>query len=410
MIKKNLFILYLLPSLFFISGCTGAEELNIQAIVTAMGFDKGENGTFQTHFQVVYPGGTAAKQGSGPEGGPGSTVYTYTINATSMINAVDKARNLLPRKLFFPHIQAIVFGEEFARDIGFSTVVDYLERDNEVRDEFMVFTAKDSKAIEILSVYTALTANPGIGLVDRVKNTASPMGLKEGVYMEDIVRWTYGHERDAVTMGVRKGIPESQADSQEILKTIIANENAFDLTGIPLFKGEKLVDWYTLKESKGWALIDDQAKETLFINTDCPDKTGTLGFLLKDLRSKKDAIVKGSDVSFLVKVTGRGVLREVTCDVSLEDPKELEKLSDAISKQMSLYMHNAVKKAKENEVDSFGFGNYLYKNHPKDWKKIKDNWMDVYLASSFETDINIEISGIGTRRKSTHESTKLPNQ
>lgn len=404
MIRKWIQTLGLLCSLFFLSSCTGAEELNIQAIVTAIGFDVGENGKVETHFQVVYPGGAAMKQGSSPEGGAGSPVYTYTLTADTMTETVDKARNLIPRKLFFPHIQVIVLGEQFAKEIGFSFITDYLERDNEIRDEFMVFTAKEETAGEILSVYTSLTSNPSQSIVDRVNKTASPMGLTEGIFMEDVIRWTYGEYRDPVTMGIQKETPQAHASSKKALENIHANQNAFDLTGIPLYKHDKLVDWLTIKQSKGWALIEDEAKETLFISAPCPEEeSGNVGFLLKDLRSKKKAAINGEDIGFQVSVKGRGIVREVTCKGAIEDPAYLVKLKNSLSLQLSSYMNEAFEKTKENEVDSFGFGQFLYKNYPNKWKELEGQWMDIYLSSTFTSNFDIDVSGVGTRRKSVYE-------
>ncbi|KGP72853.1 Ger(x)C family spore germination protein [Pontibacillus yanchengensis] len=400
-------IVLFLSFMFMVSGCTGAEELNIQAIVTAIGFDKGEDGNIDTHFQIVYPGGSAQRLGGAPQGGQGNAVYTYTISAKTMMETVDKARNLVPRKLFFPHIEVIIFGEEFARDVGFSYLIDYMERDNEVRDEIMVFTAKDDTAKNLLSVYTSLTANPSEGIIARVNNTFSPMGLRDGIYLEDVIRWTYGHKRDTVTMGIVRSNPEAPADTKEAMENIHANQNAYDLTGIPLYKKDKLVDWLTLKESKGWALIDDKAKETIFISTDCPSGSGTFGFLLKDVKTKKKATVNGTDITITVSLSGRGILREFRCDGSVKDPAYLDKLKQSINKQMELYMDATVEKAKENEVDPFGFGNYLYRNQPKEWKNIKDNWMDVFINNTkVEAEADIEITGVGTRRKSVHEQPK----
>ncbi|QHE51257.1 Ger(x)C family spore germination protein [Pontibacillus sp. HMF3514] len=393
--------------LLILLGCTntGSEELNIQAIVTAIGFDKAEDDKVSVHFQVVYPGGSTQRQGSAPQGGSGNAVYTYTITAESMIETVDKARNLLPRKLFFPHIQMIVFGEEFARDVGFSYMVDYMERDNEVRDEIMVFTAKNDTAKNIMSVYTSLTANPSEGTINRVQNTYSPMGLKDGIYLEDIIQWAYGHHHDPVTMGISRSNPDAQASNDEALKNIHANQNAYDLTGIPLYKKDKLVDWYTIKESKGWALLQDRVKETLIITANCPnEEEKKFGLLLKDIKTKKDAKVNGSQVTITVALDGRGILREVNCKGKINDPKYLTKLRDTINSQMVSYIHMAIEKSKENEVDSFGFGQYLYRHKPKDWKRIQEDWYTIYTSSlKVDATSNIELSGVGTRRRSVHE-------
>ncbi|MFC0524610.1 Ger(x)C family spore germination protein [Pontibacillus salicampi] len=409
MIKKSKVILYLL-FLFLLTGCTGAEELNIQAIVTAVGFDKGEDDQILTHFQIVYPGGSTARQGSAPIGGQGNAVYTYTIAADSMLETVDKARNLLPRKLFFPHIQIIIFGEDFARDVGFSYLVDYMERDNEIRDEIMVFTAKEDTAENILSSYTSLTANPSVGIIDRVNNTFSPMGLMNGIFLEEVIKWTYGERRDPVTMGIERSNPESESGNKGALDNIYANQNAFDLTGIPLYKGEYLLDWLSIKESKGWSLINDRVKKTLLITAPCPevDNNSTFGFLIKDSKTKKEATIKGNQVDIAVSVTGRGILRELKCDGKVEDPAYLNKLKKAINEQMEMYMRQAVVKTKENQVDSFGFGQYLYRNNPNGWRQIEENWDSIYVDSTTITpNVHIDITGVGTRRKSTHEPDQI---
>ncbi len=59
-------------------------------------------------------------------------------------------------------------------------------------------------------------------------------------------------------------------------------------------------------------------------------------------------------------------------------------------------MKKAVAVTKKFETDSFGFGNLIYKFHPKQFKELEENWNEEGfkdLEISYDVDIRLEFKG-----------------
>ncbi|MBW9235698.1 hypothetical protein JQK62_26610, partial [Leptospira santarosai] len=68
-------------------------------------------------------------------------------------------------------------GEEYARESGISMIFDFVERNNQIRDNVLLLVAKKSSAKEILSLYTPIFKNPAESLSNRVEIASATTGI-----------------------------------------------------------------------------------------------------------------------------------------------------------------------------------------------------------------------------------------
>ncbi|MGA4719950.1 Ger(x)C family spore germination protein [Fictibacillus nanhaiensis] len=387
---------------FVLSGCAGRVELNELLIVSSIGVDYKKDKTI-VHFQVVNPGGTAGGQGGAPSGGSGGSVYTYTVVGETLYDAVEKGRNILPRKLLFSHITSVIIGEKYARKKGIAPIFDFMERNHEVRDNIIMFVAKNSTAKDILSIYTPIFKNPGESLRNRVRLAATSTGISEGIKEKDVVRWRYGEFRDPVIQGVGiVKINDSQDDTSN-LENIHANDKTYRISGLAVFNKDKMVAWLNNDQTRGWSIINNRVKEIFILSHKCDSQKGNVGFMVKKVDSSTKVEHSNGRLKYVVTIKGRAILQEVTCAVDVGDPQKLLEMEKRVNQELARHIKSTVKKAQEEKTDVFGFGKLLYNKDPEVWKKYKENWKEKFSDVELETNVSIKLESVGARVETIHE-------
>lgn len=392
-------IVSLIIGCFILAGCAGKIELNEMLIVSAIGIDLEGDQTI-VHLQVVNAGGTGSAQSKGI----GEPVYTYSIQGKTLFDAINKANNILSRKVIFSHITCFVISEEYAREQGIAPLFDFMERNNEIRDNVLMFVAKNSTAKDILSLYTPIFKNPGESLNNRVKISATSTGISEGIKVKEIVTWTYGEFRDPVVQGVeRLEINEMGGDSA-ILESIDANNKTFNITGVALFNKEHLTDWYSYDQTLGWSILNNRIKELYTVTTECENQKGSLGFLVKNSKTTVKPKVDKGEITYQINVSGTAVLQEITCDLDVSNPKTLLDMEEQVEKSIKQDIESAVNKAQELEIEPFGFGKILFDKEPKLWKEnYEKGWSKKFAKVNVNPTLSIRLESVGTKVKTIHE-------
>ncbi|MFG6495044.1 Ger(x)C family spore germination protein [Fictibacillus sp. UD] len=399
--RWNVFVIIISLSLL-ISGCAGRVELNELLIVSSIGIDYKKNKTI-VHFQVVNAGGTAGGQGGGPIGGSGGSVYTYTVAGETIYDAVEKGRNILPRRLLFSHITSVIIGEKYARKKGIAPIFDFMERNHEVRDNIIMFVAKNSTAKDILSLYTPIFKNPGESLKNRVRLAATSTGISEGIKEKDIVRWRYGEFRDPVIQGVEIVKFSGNQDDTSNLENIDANDKTYRISGLAVFNKDKMVTWLNNDQTRGWSIINQRVKDIFIMSHKCDSKKGNVGFMVKNVDAKTKVNYVDGQLKYVVNVKGKANLQEVTCAVDVGDPKSLLLMEKRINEELSSHIVSTVKEAQEKKTDIFGFGKLFYNKYPNVWEKYKGNWKEEFANVELQTNVSIKLESVGARVETIHE-------
>ena len=393
------FMWLLLIASFILAGCKGKSELNELLIVSSIGIDQDGEETV-VHLQVVNPSGQSNVQGSGS----GGTVYTYTESGKTLYDAVKKVNNILPRKAMFSHVTSIIVGEEYARESGISMIFDFIERNNQIRDNVAMLVAKNSKAKDILSLYTPIFKNPSESLKNRIEIASATTGISEGITEREIINWTYGDQRDPVILGVERLDLSETGNEMSSLENINANNKTFKITGLALFNKDRLAGWYDDNQTIGWAMVNNRVKEPIIITDECENEDGYIGFSVKHIKSNVKPLITDSEITFQVNISGTAVLQEITCKMDVSDPKKLIDMEKQIEASMKEDIERAVEQAKKQKIDVFGFGKLVYEKEPKKWKgKYEKEWESELANVKVNPVIFIRMESVGTRVNSIHE-------
>lgn len=162
---RAMWLLVILCVMLPLSGCWDAEELNRRAVVSGIGIDRGPgNKDYLVSFQVIIADEISGKIGRG-----GTPTTVYTAEGRSIMEAVRKASLQVPRLMSTAHVRIVVISEELARQ-GISDILDFLDRDSDIRLTAKIFIAKKaSERSTLLPGCPPWGKSPRIRLLKKLK-------------------------------------------------------------------------------------------------------------------------------------------------------------------------------------------------------------------------------------------------
>lgn len=188
-IRKIVFLIILLLTLISLIGCWNRRELDTLAIVSGASIDKAkEPGKINIMVQIIK-----ASEIKTPGGGGGGEDPFWNLTGTGTTD-FQTIRNMTfesSRKLFWPHSEVLIFGEEIAKE-GLYTVVDFFARDPEMRRTTWILIAK-GKASEILEAKPGVEKIPTMDiskLVEGRKSTSQIAGVNLHEFMTRLMSKT----------------------------------------------------------------------------------------------------------------------------------------------------------------------------------------------------------------------------
>ncbi|MDQ0897271.1 MULTISPECIES: Ger(x)C family spore germination protein [unclassified Paenibacillus] len=377
-----------------LSGCWDRHELNDLAITVGVGIDKSGKDYLVT-AQIVIPSEVAAKKGSGYS----TSITTISATGVSTLEAVRKLTTLSPRKIFASHLRILVIGEELARE-GISKVMDGLARDHEVRSDFFIIVARDTTAASILKILTPIERIPANKMFKTLESSERAWAPTISVELDRFISNLATPTKNSVLTGIRiQGDKQKGMSESNLSKT--TPPSYLEYSGIALFKKDKLVDWLNEEESKGFNYIMGNVKSTMG-HLNCPQGE-TLSIEVNRTNTKvKGQIVNGNpeiNISLFVEEN----ISEVQCQIDLLDPNTIHELEQITETKLKQIMTSAIKKAKQNKADIFGFGEAIEDVSPKTWLKVKSDWENEFSKLKVNIDTDVHIRGLGTTNNSIIE-------
>lgn len=373
-------LLILLTSIFLLSGCWNYNELNELAICTGMAIDYEDE-----KYTVTY---MIAKTNSSDQTDSSSkaSTTTYEGSGKNIAEAIQEINRMSPKKTYIGHLNIIVISESVAKN-GLKNMLDYLLREPESRKKFYFILAKDVKASETLKIlsplesFTSQNIATNIESVDQLQAIANDITYSK--FVSNILKEGLEPMLNSITI---KG-DEEKGQEQDSIEN--SQPEAFIRVGsLGIFKDDKLLGWISDDESRGINIITNNVG-TMNITTKCGDNYMTA--TTDDLKTDVNIDVQGDQVKIKLDVKAEAAIAEINCKVNIEDPKEINELEKKFGEKVEEYIKKALDiTQKEYKSDVLGFGNMLYRNNYKTWKKIKDKWNDELFPNA-EVEINVSI-------------------
>lgn len=370
-----------------LAGCWDKREINELAIATAISIDKKDDG-YHVAAQVVIP--TELSQ----QGGTGSSAVTlYEANGVSVNEAIRKLTQVSPRFIYLGHLRVVVIGEELAKE-GIASTVDFLSRGWELRSDFYVIVSKEMDAKEILNIQTSLEKIPSNEFYNILHTSEANFSSTIAITFFNLKINLESEGKEGVLTGVEILGDPAKGSSKQNVETIVP-EAKIKFKEIAVFKGDKLIGWLDENESRGYNGVTNQVESTIGVIS-CPDG-GNVSIHIKDFTSKMKTKKASSDLEMDIKIDIVANIGEVSCDIDLTKEATVEMLEKQFAKEVKEDIHETIRVVQQKyQSDIFGFGATIQKQNPQEWKKVKDNWDDVFAELPVNVEVNARISHFGS--------------
>lgn len=383
--KRVSLFLILFLSTGMLTGCWGKKELTDLAIISALGIDKTEEGRYVGTLQIINPGNVAGGlQGGG--GGQGPPISVFTATGDNLVEMSRRVSSEVSRRIYYAHTNLLVIGEKLAREEGIATVFDAIERDPEFRATTTLVIAQNSSAANLLKMLTPIDKIPANKIIKTLKFTEAAWGEQMHINLQEAIKHLNSPGKEPVVTGffikgdVEKG---KKAELKEIEPEAILV--AGDLA---MFKDGKLVNWIREEKAKGTVWLLNKLKKTA-VTVDWKDKKEAISYELIRQKTKMSANVKKGKPKITVKLRAEGDIGEITVPENLTDPTILLDMEKAIEKEIKKEIEGTIRFAQENRTDIFGFGEVVYRSDPKAWKKLKQDWNELYFPE-LEVEVKVD--------------------
>ncbi|MGM0884952.1 MAG: Ger(x)C family spore germination protein [Bacillota bacterium] len=399
MTLKTGFLMLMILCMLPLAGCWNYREMNELAIALAMGVDKTGEDKYQFSFQVVN-----ARDISGIKATGRIPVNVFTGTGKTLLEAVRKTSQKVPRRINTQHMRIFVIGEALARE-GIEEVFDLMERDPEPRLTTRVFVARNSDAATILKTVTAVESIPANAILGKIKISGRVLAESYEVEMDDVIRGLLTKGGGPVISGIRH---VGKVEAGEKISNVEQTELQTDLftSGMALFKKGKLAGWVKGDRARGISWINNKMKSTI-INLDCETKKDAIAIEILRSHSKIKAVVQGERPLIRIHIKEIGIVGEVMCPVDLNKSAEIRKLEQLLNEETEQNVMAAVKTAQKLKTDVLGFGAAVERANPKAWKKMEKEWDRIFATSKVEVHVESTIRRTGMISKPfLHEKKK----
>lgn len=367
MIKlKKQIIFFIIPiSMFILSGCWNYREINDVNIINGAAVDLfEEEDEYVLSVEIVKPlAGQDFKLEADLISEKGKSIFDAV--RTMIVHSGKRA--------YWPHAKVFIISQDIAKK-GVVDVIDFINRDAEVRSDIWLLISQEKTAKQILESETKLHSTMSAHLEDKLKNKDS-VSKFQSIELHQFLK-------DLAAEGISCTVPLVHITKEE--------EAVPAIFGMGVFKEDKLIGYINGIETMSMMLIKDELKSGVFVvknvdntNTDC-----TLEIFKS--KTKVKPIVKDGNIIMKIDSKLDVGIGEILGKADLISEPGRDKLKVQAEETIKKELLKTIKRVqKDYDSDIFGFGNSIYRKMPNEWKKIKNDWDEIF--AHLKVDINVEV-------------------
>lgn len=382
MIKK----IFLLLTIFLLTGCYDHKELNTLAILTATEINK-VNNEFIVNAQIVNPQSKDTVNVQAP-------FIIYEGKGKTIQEAYRQIKLQASRFLYPNHLQILIINENLAKE-DINQIIDFYLRVPHIRTEFNVIIGKDEN---ILNITTPVDDISAMSIVETMKTNNKYLGTTNLITFNEFANMSIDKNLEIILPSIETvNYNESAQTTENTENTKI--ESLYKLSNLAVFKNDKLEGYLTEDESITYNVIKNKVDTTLLTYECEKDKYMTVEIT----KTKSDISTKNKEINIKLKMSGN--INETMCSIQLSKEENIKKLE----KDLEEYLNNEIEKninniRKNYNSDIFGFLDLIYKTDYNTYKEIKDTWYkDIYQNIKINISSTIDIIGKGNVLEGNNE-------
>ncbi|MZQ81298.1 Ger(x)C family spore germination protein [Paenibacillus sp. 5J-6] len=372
--KKLWLILWTIVTLF-ISGCWDRNEINDYAFWIGTALDLSENGKITKSAQVAVPADFKSSKGGGGSEQRANIVLTAT--GTTIVDLTQQIQDKLPRRVFLGHRRSIFIGEKLAEK-GIVDIMDQFTRNTDTRMRTDIFVVNNGEGKDVLKINSPFNQFSAIVAVDqdrfcRLGDTA----------LRDVLL-------DIGRDGIRPCMPMveiSPNNEQEKNETI-------EVKSVAIFnKKLQMVGKVTGTESLEMFWVKGVLKDQ-FLTEETEE--GSISLYESNLKRSIRTEINGNTIKAYVVLEGTGRVVENNTDIDVSVTSERAPLEKKLNENKAKKVEESIQKIQlEFGQDVFGIGEEVHKEHPYEWKELKDRWDQIFPTVEVSVKVKLKIQNTG---------------
>ncbi len=330
---KKLIVLGLL--LVFFTGCYDYVEINEMAIVYGVAIDLKDE-EYHVTFEILN---TKNKDDMGQE----EKVYYARGSGFSLSEAFTNTAFEIAKTPYLAHLKTVVISEEVAKN-KLEDLLDFMLRDNHIRNIFYLVMARDYQAEEILTNIDTNNPISSNAISDLIEHKNLKNNMASGMNFEKFMTTLVDKRQDVY------------------LSSVTIDDSIIKLSPLGIFDDFNFTHYLSEEESALFNLMMGEAEEYHF-KINCPNSQDTIVFATnKKTKAKMD--VEDSKVSLKLEPELR--LVENHCDLDFRAVEAYELLEEKASDYLKTEMEKLMTTLAEKDSDLFGIKRLYYQKYKKD--------------------------------------------
>jgi spore germination protein KC len=360
-----------------LTGCWDSREIDALFILTGIAVDAADNpDQVAVTLQIAdIKQGESGSGGGGNTGGSDATILLSAVSDTisGCINEINRDSD---HKLLFQHNQIRLFGIDLAEK-GIEEHLDLFLRDQQARLEVPLVVV-DGRAEEALSASLAQEPVSGIFLGGMFEDL-SEVSSEYRVRLIDFIHML---------------LDEGTAPVLPIIKvTGKGNKQEIKLTGMAVFKGERMIGRLSNDETLGYIWSFGDVKECNFEVTDASSKA-VLHIAHLDCE-REVTLRQDGGVSVALTVNAVVGIGELSGFRGMKPPELLKHLEKMAEEEIKKKITTCFSAAQSLNADIFGYCTTVYQKYPQQWNSMKDQWDTIFPNIDLSVQAKVRIPGTG---------------
>lgn len=353
------------------SGCWNYRDVNEVSIAAGLAIDKNpENNKYIVTAELLRPsGGKDIKMESSIISSEGSTLFE------GIRNFIMKAG----KRIYWSHAKVVVISWDIAQE-GVVKILDFIERDAEMRADIWLLVSKEKTAREILEGKDTVHEAIAFHIDDQFKNEKS-ISKYPAVELYEFIS-------NLSAEGISPVLPTAS-----MVKTI-KGEIVPDVHGTAVFRKDKMVGLLDAIETRSMLFVKNELKGGVITELNVTDESTDVTLEIGKSKTKLKPVIKDEELLMKIDVEIDATIGEINSneDVIAEEGREklIKKAQESIKKQIE----DVIRKVQEEyKSDIFGFGSTIHQEMPALWEKIKTEWGDMFVSLDTEVNVKLNIKG-----------------
>lgn len=369
-VKIIVFIIIALMIVPLLSGCWDYKEINELAIVSGMAVDRNrDNGNFIITAEIV-----SAQQG-------GFSAEIYESQGKTIFESIRNIILKTGKKLYWSHAKVGIISEDIARE-GIVSVLDWIERDPEVRSNMRLFISREERASEVFYSYAPIEDNVSFQLEKIIESSEN---IKK---VPDTDTWEFIN--DLSSDGISAVLPVVYLVKHK-------NKTLPQVNDTAVFKGDKLVGYLNGIESQAFLLVKSEVKGGIIPVENIAGGEDDVSLEIAGSKSEVKPVYKSGKLKFKIGVEIDTSIGEIEGDMNVIEGEGQIELKEQAEDYIRKNIEGVIEKLqKEFQSDIFGFGKIVNKKLPGYWRRVSENWEEEFSGLDTEVDVNINIIGSAT--------------